>query len=158
MSNPNKDVIDVLNDLIEYSKDGEKGFKASAEDVKNPELKAFFVKRAEGCVTSATELQSEVRRLGGDPETSTSISGDLHRGWLNLKSLVTGKDDEAVLNEVERGEDHALKAYKEAREKLVKLGRTATDTTYNLVETQLQGVQRNHDEVKALRDAARARS
>jgi len=43
MSNPNKDVIDVLNDLIEYSKDGEKGFKASADDVKNPELKAFFV-------------------------------------------------------------------------------------------------------------------
>jgi len=158
MSNPNKDVIDVLNDLIEYSKDGEKGFEASAEDVKNPELKAFFVKRAAGCATSAAELQSEVRRLGGDPETSTSISGDLHRGWLNLKSLVTGKDDEAVLNEVERGEDHALKAYKEAREKLVKLGRTATDTSYNLVETQLQGVQRNHDEVKALRDAARARS
>ncbi|RZI80048.1 MAG: aldehyde dehydrogenase, partial [Pseudomonas sp.] len=30
MSNPNKDVIDVLNDLIEYSKDGEKGFKTSA--------------------------------------------------------------------------------------------------------------------------------
>ncbi|MGG5291872.1 PA2169 family four-helix-bundle protein [Pseudomonas shirazensis] len=158
MSNPNKDVIDVLNDLIEYSKDGEKGFKTSAEDVKNPELKAFFVKRAAGCATSAAELQSEVRRLGGDPETSTSISGDLHRGWVNLKSLVTGKDDEAILNEVERGEDHALKAYKEAREKLVKLGRTATDSSYNLVETQLQGVQRNHDEVKALRDAARARS
>lgn len=158
MSNPNKDVIDVLNDLIEYSKDGEKGFKTSAEDVKNPELKAFFVKRAAGCATSAAELQSEVRRLGGDPETSTSVSGDLHRGWVNLKSLLTGKDDEAILNEVERGEDHALKAYKEAREKLVKLGRTATDSSYNLVETQLQGVQRNHDEVKFLRDAARARS
>ncbi|AUF94987.1 uncharacterized protein (TIGR02284 family) [Pseudomonas sp. BIGb0278] len=158
MSNPNKDVIDVLNDLIEYSKDGEKGFKTSAEDVKNPELKAFFVKRAAGCATSAAELQSEVRRLGGDPETSTSVSGDLHRGWVNLKSLLTGKDDEAILNEVERGEDHALKAYKEAREKLVKLGRTATDSSYNLVETQLQGVQRNHDEVKVLRDAARARS
>ncbi|MEK2610299.1 PA2169 family four-helix-bundle protein [Pseudomonas shirazensis] len=158
MSNPNKDVIDVLNDLIEYSKDGEKGFKTSAEDVKNPELKAFFVKRAAGCATSAAELQSEVRRLGGDPETTTSVSADLHRGWVNLKSLLTGKDDEAILNEVERGEDHALKAYKEAREKLVKLGRTATDSSYNLVETQLQGVQRNHDEVKALRDAARARS
>jgi uncharacterized protein (TIGR02284 family) len=59
---------------------------------------------------------------------------------------------------VERGEDHALKAYKEAREKLVKLGRTASDMTYSLVEKQLQGVQRNHDQVKALRNAARARS
>ena len=158
MSNPNKDVIDVLNDLVEYSKDGEKGFKASADDVKKPELKAFFVQRAGECANAAAELQSEVRRLGGDPETSTSISGDLHRGWVNLKSMVTGKDEEAVLNEVERGEDHALKAYKEAREKLVKLGRMASDPSYALVEKQLQGVQRNHDQVKALRNAARARS
>ncbi|MDH0729978.1 PA2169 family four-helix-bundle protein [Pseudomonas sichuanensis] len=158
MSNPNKDVIDVLNDLIEYSKDGEKGFKTSAEDVKNPQLKAFFVQRAGECANAAAQLQSEVRRLGGDPETSTSISGDLHRGWVNLKSLVTGKDETAVLNEVERGEDHALKAYKDAREKLVKLGRTTSDQTYMLVENQLQGVQRNHDQVKALRNAARAAS
>ena len=158
MSNPNKDTIDVLNDLIEYSKDGEKGFKTSAEDVKNPQLKAFFVQRASECASAAAELQGEVRRLGGDPETSTSISGDLHRGWVNLKSMDTGKDEEAVLNEVERGEDHALKAYKEAREKLVKLGRSANDQSYTLVEKQLQGVQRNHDQVKALRNAARARS
>ncbi|MDZ3993703.1 PA2169 family four-helix-bundle protein [Pseudomonas sp. Teo4] len=158
MSNPNKDVINVLNDLIEYSKDGEKGFKASAEDVKNTQLKAFFVQRAGECASAAAELQNDVRRLGGDPETSTSISGDLHRGWVNLKSMVTGKDEEAVLNEVERGEDHALKAYKEAREKLVRLGRGITDPSYMIVEKQLQGVQRNHDQVKALRDAARARS
>ncbi len=155
---PNKDTIDVLNDLIEYSKDGEKGFKSSAEDVRNPELKAFFVQRAGECASAAAELQSDVRRLGGDPEASTSISGDLHRGWVNLKSMVTGKDEEAVLNEVERGEDHALKAYKEAREKLVKLGRSVSDPTYRLVEKQLQGVQRNHDQAKALRNAARARS
>ncbi|WP_323114460.1 PA2169 family four-helix-bundle protein [Pseudomonas guariconensis] len=158
MSHANKDVIDVLNDLIEYSKDGEKGFKESAEDVKNTELKAFFVQRAGECASAAAELQSEVRRLGGDPETSTSLSGDLHRGWVNFKSMLTGKSEEAVLNEVERGEDYALKAYKDAREKLVKLGRSASDQTYALVEKQLQGVQRNHDQVKALRDAARARS
>ncbi|WP_200626679.1 ferritin-like domain-containing protein [Pseudomonas sp. LAM2023] len=158
MSNPNKDVIDVLNDLIEYSKDGEKGFRESADDVKNPELKAFFVQRAGECANAAGELQSEVRRLGGDPETSTSLSGDLHRGWVNFKSMLTGKSEEAVLNEVERGEDYALKAYKDAREKLVKLGRTASDQTYNLVEKQLQGVQRNHDQVKALRNAVRASS
>lgn len=158
MSNPNKDVIDVLNDLIEYSKDGEKGFRESADDVKDPDHKAFFVQRAQECATAAAELQSEVRRLGGDPETSTSVVGDLHRGWVNLKSMVTGKDDEAVLNEVERGEDYALKAYKDAREKLAKHQLTATDPVYSLVEKQLHGVQLNHDRVKVMRDQARKRS
>ncbi|MHC6227299.1 ferritin-like domain-containing protein [Pseudomonas sp. X10] len=158
MSNPNKDVIDVLNDLIEFSKDGEKGFRESADDVKDSQLKTFFMQRAGECGSAAVELQSEVRRLGGDPETSTSVSGDLHRGWVNLKSMLTGKGEEAVLNEVERGEDHALKAYKDAREKLIKHGLAVSDPLYTLVERQLQGVQRNHDQVKALRDAARARS
>ncbi|MBA1201910.1 PA2169 family four-helix-bundle protein [Pseudomonas capeferrum] len=158
MSDLNKDIIEVLNDLIETSKDGEKGFRESADDIKNPQLKQFFVDRAASCRTAATELQSEVRRLGGDPETTTSVSADLHRGWVNLKSLVTGKDEEAILNEVERGEDVALKSYKNAREKLIKLNVTTADPVYALVEKQLQGVQQNHDKVKALRDAARARS
>jgi len=155
MSNPNKDVIDVLNDLIEYSKDGEKGFRESADDVKNPELKSFFAQRAGECANAAGELQSEVRRLGGDPETSTSISGDMHRGWVNLKSMLTGKDEEAVLNEAERGEDHALKAYKEALEKISKHNLVGIR---DLVERQLHGVQRNHDQVKALLNEARARA
>lgn len=158
MSTTNKDVIDVLNDLIEYSKDGEKGFRESADDVKDAELKSFFVERARQCKEAAAELQAEVRRLGGDPETSTSVAADLHRGWVNFKSMLTGKDDKAVLEEVERGEDYALKAYKDAREKLAKHQLTATDISYSLVERQLQGVQRNHDDVKKRRDLARARS
>ncbi|MDZ5604826.1 PA2169 family four-helix-bundle protein [Pseudomonas sp. RP23018S] len=156
MSNPNKDVIDVLNDLIEYSKDGQKGFEKSAEDVKSPQLKSFLVERGVGCAKAASDLQAEVRHLGGDPETSTSFTGDLHRGWIDLKSKFTSHDDEAVLNETERGQDYALKAYKEAREKLVKLNVPAAANALTLVDTQLQGVQRNHDKVKALRDAARA--
>lgn len=157
MTNVNKDVISVLNNLIEYSKDGEKGFKTSAEDAKNPDLKAFFLQREGECRSAAADLQQHVRSLGGDPETTTSLSGDMHRAWVNLKSSLTSNDDKAVLEEVERGEDHALKAYKDALEKLAKLV-PAGDPAYALVERQYHGVQRNHDQVKVLRDAARARS
>ena len=110
----NKDVISVLNDLIETSKDGEKGFSECAEDVKEPRLKSFFTQRSQDCASAAAELQQLVRGLGGDPETSSSVSGALHRGWVDLKSLLTGKSEEAILNECERGEDVALKAYRDA--------------------------------------------
>lgn len=150
MSDHAKKVISTLNDLIETCKDGQEGFKSCAEDVKNPELKALFLKHSQECATSASELQAEVRALGGDPETSTSVAGDLHRRWVDVKSVFTGKDEEAVLNEAERGEDVALKAYKKALEE----GLPANILT--IVERQLQGVQRNHDQVKALRNAARA--
>jgi uncharacterized protein (TIGR02284 family) len=91
-----------------------------------------------------------VRGLGGDPETSSSVSGALHRGWVDLKSMITGKSEEAILNECERGEDVALKAYREALQK------DLPSNVRSVLETQLQGVQRNHDQVKSLRDAARA--
>jgi hypothetical protein len=55
----------------------------------------------------------------------------------------------------DRGEDHALKAYKEAIEKINKHNLVGIR---DLVERQYHGVQRNHDQVKALRNQARARS
>ncbi|NMX94387.1 MULTISPECIES: PA2169 family four-helix-bundle protein [unclassified Pseudomonas] len=155
MTDINKESISVLNDLIETSKDGQEGFKTCAEDIKHPELKALFTKRSADCASAATELQTAVRALGGDPEDSGSVAGALHRGWVDVKSLVTGKDEEAVLNEAERGEDHALKAYKEAIEKINKHNLVGIR---DLVERQYHGAQRNHDQVKALRNQARAQS
>ena len=155
MTDLNKEAISILNDLIETSKDGQEGFKSCAEDIKHPALKALFAKRSADCAAAAAELQAQVRALGGDPETSTSVAGDLHRRWVDVKSVFTGKDEEAVLNEAERGEDHALKAYKEALEKISKHNLVGIR---DLVERQYHGVQRNHDQVKALRNQARARA
>ncbi|MCP2070869.1 UNVERIFIED_ORG: uncharacterized protein (TIGR02284 family) [Pseudomonas lini] len=152
MTDINKESISVLNDLIETSKDGQEGFKTCAEDVKHPELKTLFVQRAADCAAAAAELQAAVRALGGDPETSTSVAGDMHRRWVDVKAMFTGKGEEAVLNEAERGEDHAKKAYEQALEKINKHNLVGIR---DLVERQYHGVQRNHDQVKALRNQAR---
>lgn len=152
MNGPTKDVVSILNNLIETCKDGQEGFKTCAEDIKNPEFKALFTKHAQECAHAAGELQAEVIALGGTPEDSTSVSGDLHRRWVDVKSIFTGKDEEAVLNEAERGEDVALKAYKEA------LAEPLPANVYAIIERQFHGVQRNHDQIKALRNIARATS
>lgn len=146
----NDDVVSILNDLIETSKDGEKGFRVCAEDVKDSNLKSTFIQHAEECAQAAAELQGMVRDRGGDPEEHASMAGELHRRWVDLKSLVTGKDDKAILNECERGEDMAKKSYKKA------LDKELPPEVRSVVERQYQVVLRNHDQVKALRDAARA--
>ncbi len=150
MNGPTKSVISILNNLIETCKDGQEGFKTCAEDIKNPELKALFTKHSQECAEAAGELQAEVIALGGTPEDSTSLSGDLHRRWVDVKSIFTGKDEEAVLNEAERGEDVALAAYRDA------LAEPLPANVHAIIERQQQGVQRNHDEIKALRNIARA--
>ena len=93
-----------------------------------------------------TELQAEVRRLGGDPERSGSMAGALHRGWLDIKSVVTGKDDHAILAEAERGEDVATNAYESA---LIESLPASAET---LVQQQAVKVRQAHDDVRSLRE------
>jgi uncharacterized protein (TIGR02284 family) len=147
LSMDNNDVISVLNNLIKTSKDGEEGFLVSAENASDPELKRIFTERAQRCAEGARELQEQVRRLGGDPSDSGSVSGAVHRAWTDVKGAVTGRNDKAILNEVERGEDVAVESYQKALKEDLPLDIRA------LVERQYQGVKENHDRVKQLRDS-----
>lgn len=140
----NADVIGILNDLIQTCKDGDKGFRTAAEGVPNSELATLFTNYADQRASFAAELQAEVRRFGGDPETSGTALGALHRGWIDIKAAVEGKDEGAIISEAERGEDHAVKKYREALEKNLP---TAVQT---IVENQYIHVRDAHDHVRAL--------
>ena len=144
------DVVDLLNDLIEVSKDGEYGFRECAEHAKSPNIKSTLLSRASDCASGAGELQGLVTTYGGEPETGGSAAGALHRGWVSVRSALTSKDDLAVLEEAERGEDTALKKYREAAAKALPADVQA------VVQKQLQGAQTNHDQIKLLRDSLKA--
>lgn len=144
-------VISVLNDLVETTKDGELGFRAAAEDTVNTELRATFLRRAEDCAAGAAELQQLITRLGGEPEKSGSLAGAMHRGWINLKASVSGRPDIAILEECERGEDVAKARYRKA------LDDGLPEDILTVVQRQYEGVVRNHDQIRNLRDHYRAR-
>jgi uncharacterized protein (TIGR02284 family) len=146
------DLISTLNDLIETSKDGEQGFRTCAENVSNMELQEIFTRAAARCAEGARELQREVGRLGGDVETHGSVAGSAHRAWVDIKAVATGKDDEAILNEAERGEDSAKDSYSEALEK------DLPPEIRAIVARQYQGVLENHKQVRDLRNRYRLAS
>jgi uncharacterized protein (TIGR02284 family) len=144
------DVISTLNNLIETCKDGQNGFQTAAEDVENSNLKSVFYEFGQQRAQYVGELQALVRELGGDPENTGSTAATLHRGWINIKSVLTGKDEAAILNEAERGEDIAKNAYEKA---------TAMSLPANVssvIQKQYAGVKMAHDKVRDLRDAANA--
>jgi uncharacterized protein (TIGR02284 family) len=142
----NDNAISVLNNLIETCKDGELGFKTAAEGLKSADTKGKFLEYSRQRGEMVRELQSEVRRLGGDPEKSGSMSGSLHRGWLDIKSAITGKDDHAIVAEAERGEDVAKAAFEKA------LKETLPGTAQTLVQAQAAKVRQAHDAVRDIRD------
>jgi len=146
----NDDVVDELNDLIETCKDGEYGFRTCAEHVKSTQLRQVFTSRAEECRQAATQLQLLVTRLGGKADTGSSVTGTMHRGWVNLKGMLSGDSDQAALDECERGEDAALARYRDAIKK------SLPDDVAAVVQRQYEGVKRNHDQIRTLRNQTRS--
>jgi len=147
MADTNKESISVLNELIETLKDGENGFKTAAEGLTRGDIKAQFIEYSRERGEMARQLQSEVQRLGGDAEQSGSVGGSLHRGWIDVKSAVTGRDDKAIVAEAERGEDAAKAAFQDA------LGQPLPSSAQSVVREQATKVQRVHDTVRNLRDS-----
>ena len=142
------DVIATLNDLIETSKDGEKGFRTCADAVKSIRLKAMLSEAAQRCAEGAAELEALVLNLGGEPASGGSVSGSVHRAWTHIKSAITGMDEAAILAECELGEDVAKGVYKAALEKDLPLN------VRTVIQRQFLGVSKNHDRVRKLRNAA----
>ena len=147
-----KEIISTMNSLIETLKDGQEGFKQAAEAVKDSELKTLFNGYSLQRSKFAGELQAEARQMGeSEPEDSGSATGAMHRAWVNLKSAITSGDDHAVLAECERGEDSAIKEYKEAME-----GDGLSAPIRDIVSRQYSEVKGAHDRIKQLRDSSKA--
>jgi len=137
----------TLNDLIETLKDGEKGFRSAADDVKDVGVKTTFNELSRQRAQMAAELASHQR--GDDAKSSPesgSVSGAAHRGWMNIKSALGG-GEKAILDEAERGEDVAVKAYEDA------LKEPLPADVADVVRKQYREVKQAHNRVKAMRDS-----
>ena len=139
-------VINTLNELIELNRDGQNGFQEAAGKIEDPQIKAFCLEQSLSRAKFLGELQSEIRSMGAEPDTTGSIAGALHRGWMDLKSALGG-GDHAILAATETGEDHAITQYTKALEE------TLPAPVRDMVERQLQSVKQAHDKVKSMRDA-----
>jgi uncharacterized protein (TIGR02284 family) len=129
-----EEIIAELNGLIQTCRDGELGYSAAATDVRNTELETVFTGYAKQRGQFVRNLQTEVKRLGGDPERSGSTGGTLLRGWMDLKSSLTRGSSAAVIATCETGEEVAVAAF----DWVVNLD--ISGTTRSLVEKQRKSI------------------
>ena len=138
----------TLNTLIGTLIDSIDGYQKAAADTTNQRFAEMFNARARERQLVLTRLQETVARLGGNPEDDGTTAGAAHRGWINLKEAVLGRDDEAIVNEVERGEDYLKAKFEAARDNvdLPAEARAAVDEAWTSVRA-------GHDEMSALKHA-----
>jgi uncharacterized protein (TIGR02284 family) len=146
----NDDVVDVLNDLLETTRDGGHGFLACADEVESAAMKQVFVERAESCRRGEAELVALITQYGGTPADGGTAAGALHRGWVHVKGSLGANSELSILESCERGEDTAVAQYRKA------LKQNLPADVRAVVQKQAEGAQRNHDQIRDMRNAARA--
>jgi len=142
--------ISVVENLIETCKDGQKGYQDAASHVKRADLKTYFNEQSLERSRFAGELEAELVRLGKpDKKVSGSVGGSLRRAWIDTK-VSLGGGDKTILESVEAGEDSAKETYNKA------LTGSLPGNLTEIIRRQAESVQRAHNRVKTLRDAAKA--
>lgn len=109
-----KEIVLALNSCIETCTDGEKGYALAAADVRTPDLKDLFMQRSKERAAFVHALQEATEKLHAFAENQGSMKGTLHRGWVGLRKVLEGQNDQLILEEVKRGEQAAFTAYQEA--------------------------------------------
>jgi uncharacterized protein (TIGR02284 family) len=145
MSTTSKSVGSILNGLIETCRDGQEGFRSAAENVRRPDIKPIFSDLSMQRQYFAGELQRLALNLGEKVEKRGSVSAPLHRAWVDLKTVLTSGNDQAILENCEREEDNAMADYCQALEQ-----DDLPITVRQVLQQQALGVKAAHDRVRDL--------
>ena len=140
----------AAKDLVETLKDGERGFAAAAEKLRDsdrPEWASVLQRLSEQREGFRREIVALGHEYGDDVDASGSAAAALHRGWISLKDALTGDDAGSVLGAAVTGEDHAVSEYEKALQQDLSAG------FRDVVERQHAAVVAARDEVKALQIA-----
>jgi uncharacterized protein (TIGR02284 family) len=140
------DDVTMLDTLTTTLIDSINGYRDAASNSEGGRFQQMFREMADERSRVAEDLRAEIRRLGGDPPDDGSLAGKTHQRFLDLKAAITGRDDKAVINEVERGEDYLKGKFSAAlkSDDLSAESRAVVDRAY-------QSVLKGHDKVSQLK-------
>jgi uncharacterized protein (TIGR02284 family) len=148
MAPSNEHDIKILNGLIETTIDSADGYTEAAKEADNSRYSSVFVQRASERRFVATNLQQQVRALGGEPEDDGTILAKAHRMFVDLRAKMSSKDDTAIVDEVERGEDHIKAKYEDA----LKV-QDISSATRAVINEAFVSVKSGHDQMRDLKHA-----
>ena len=138
--------ISTLNTLIATTIDSINGYEDSAQNIDNERFREIFRQRANERQEVVEQLRAEVRRLDGNPEDDGSFLGKTHQRFEDLKAAITGRDEKAIINEVERGEDYLKEKWQAALQ-----SGNLNGETHDLVERCYPSIKSGHDQMSHLK-------
>ena len=143
MFDNDKDGSTVLKTLADTLADSVNGYRDAAQHVESEEFRQMFTQLADERSQALSDLEAQ---FGGSGDRDGTTMGNLHQRWLDLKASITGRDDKAVINEVERGEDYLKEKFEAALS-----SDSLDEAARGPIEQAYASVRRGHDRVSELK-------
>lgn len=138
--------IDDLNYLIAVNSARIDQYHSAEEKVENKNLQTLFQRMDAESNSHITRLAALIQDHGGEVEKGTTLSGDLHRIWLDVKSALTGNDSKAILTALECAERSTLDAYN----RILESGYDLPEEDLAIIRQQRQLVEDAHAAIERL--------
>lgn len=145
--------VDVVNDLIKVTIDSADGYRKAGEQADNHAFQSIFYDRAAERDALVKQMQDFVRTRGGDAVDDGSLAASAHRAFLGLRDAIAGNDDDAIVAEVERGEDYIKEQFENACAQS-----NVSSEARMLVDQCYQSVKAGHDQMRDLKHGLQGRS
>ena len=146
-SNTLKEVEETLRLVIENLIDGQEGFQKIGDEIKDQNLKHYFLAESLTRAQFRGNLETILHQEGvHDIKEKGTAASVLYRAWGSLKTALGG-GDHALLETAEQAEDEAKEAYQDA------LTRELPLPIRQLLVSQLAHIEASHDFVKTARDS-----
>jgi uncharacterized protein (TIGR02284 family) len=139
--------VQTLNRLLEKNYDAESVYKNALTDTKSAKLKPYFTKQAARRSQNANELYKAIRNLNETPVEKGTATAAIFKTWMDLKTAILGKNDEAILEECIKGDIAAADEYK----KVLDHPEYLFDSK-GIIRKQLNAIQETLDTIKKLED------
>ncbi|WP_298951538.1 PA2169 family four-helix-bundle protein [uncultured Nonlabens sp.] len=135
-----------LNTLLETTYDAQRGFANAAEVTKHVQLKRWLAQQGARRTEFAAVLAGKMKGMNQNPINDGTVAGDMHRGWMNIKTALSLNKDESVLEECLSGEKNAVKEYNKVLEHKSEL----PPTIVSVLEAQKDEIQATVNKVRSL--------
>lgn len=141
---------DLLNQLLELARDGERFYRDLAVKAGSAELRGTFRQMAELRQRLMDELAEHIGARGEQPSERRTVLGASRQLLAEAIAALTLHDDEVYLRQVEAMEDRLLSRYEHALE------RAPGESVRQILRRHLLAVRASHDRMKALKDQSLA--
>ena len=109
-------LFEELQEILEKNIDAVRGYRKAAENTDNLALKSYFERKSDERSKFNVDLRTKIKANYPDFDEHGSFTGTIHRAWMDIKSLFSANDAEAMLEESIRGDRAAIDEYNDVIE------------------------------------------